>query len=72
MSIINGWITPQVDFVMVFPQADIEFDMYMEITQGTETKEGSRTTQLLELLNTNVKLYSLSTLTMAYFPLQVT
>ena len=34
LSIINGWITFQVDLVLSFTQADIEFDMYMEITKG--------------------------------------
>jgi hypothetical protein len=31
LSILNGWQTRQVDFVLAFPQADIECPMYMEI-----------------------------------------
>ena len=40
----------QVDFVQAFPQANIEFDMYTEITQGITTNEGSRTAYVLSLL----------------------
>ena len=31
LIIINNWHSRQVDFVLAFPQADIEVDMYMEI-----------------------------------------
>ena len=31
LSIINNWYTRQVDFVLAYTQADIEFDMYMEL-----------------------------------------
>lgn len=34
LAIIFNWHTRQVDFVLAFPQADIECDMYMEIPQG--------------------------------------
>ena len=39
-----------MDFVLAFPQANIEFNMYMEITQVIETKYGSRTTHVLNPL----------------------
>jgi hypothetical protein len=30
LSILNKWYTRQVDFILAYPQADIEFDMYMD------------------------------------------
>ena len=50
LSIINGWSTHQVEFFLAFPQAEIEFEMYMKIPQGIETKGGSRTMHVLNLL----------------------
>ena len=50
MSIINGWITCQVDLLLDFPQAEIEFDMYMEIPQRIETKGVIRIKHFLKLL----------------------
>jgi hypothetical protein len=38
LSILNNWHTRQVDFVLAYTQADIEFDMYMELPMGIETK----------------------------------
>jgi Reverse transcriptase (RNA-dependent DNA polymerase)/GAG-pre-integrase domain len=34
LMLINGWSSKQVDFVLAFPQADIECEMYMEVPQG--------------------------------------
>jgi Reverse transcriptase (RNA-dependent DNA polymerase) len=34
IAMINSWHTCQIDFTMVYPQADVEFDLYMEIPQG--------------------------------------
>ena len=34
VMLMNNWVSRQVDFVLAFPQADIECDMYMEIPQG--------------------------------------
>ena len=50
LSIINGWITRQVNFFLLFIQANIEFNMYMEITQGIKTKGGSSTMHVLGIL----------------------
>ena len=50
LSLINEWSTSQVEFVLAFPHANIEFDMYMEIPQNIETKGGSNTTHVLKLL----------------------
>jgi len=31
LAILNGWTTRQIDFVLAFPQAEVECPMYMEI-----------------------------------------
>ena len=41
LTLLNGWKSRQVDFVLAFPQADIEVPMYMEIPRGFQL-EGSR------------------------------
>ena len=48
-SLINGWHTRQIDFVVAYPQADVECDLYLEIPQGFEF-EGSRKTHCLKLI----------------------
>jgi len=49
LSIIHRWHTRQVDFVLAYPQAPIEFDMYMELPKGIETKFGNGRTHVLKL-----------------------
>ena len=49
LSITNWCIKHQVDFVLYFHQANLEFEMYMKIYQGVETKGESRTIQVLKL-----------------------
>jgi len=44
LAIMYGWETRQVDFVLAFPQAEVECDMYMEIpkecyVEGTDLNE---------------------------------
>jgi hypothetical protein len=34
VAIINGWHSRQIDFVLAYPQADIECDLYMAIPAG--------------------------------------
>ena len=34
LAIMNGWETRQIDFVLAFPQAEVECPMYMEVPQG--------------------------------------
>jgi Reverse transcriptase (RNA-dependent DNA polymerase) len=34
MAAIYGWVTRQLDFVLAFPQAPVETDLYMEIPSG--------------------------------------
>ena len=48
-SLLNGWHTRQIDFVLAYPQADVECDLYLEIPQGFEY-EGSRKTHCLKLI----------------------
>jgi hypothetical protein len=48
LTILNGWKSRQVDFVLAFPQADIECLMFMEIPRGFKFR-GSRKTHCLSL-----------------------
>jgi len=48
LMILNGWVSKQVDFVLAFPQADIECDIYMEVPQGFNVN-GNRKTHCLKL-----------------------
>ena len=48
-ALINKWHTRQLDFVLAYPQADVECDLFLEIPQGFEF-EGSRTTHCLKLI----------------------
>ena len=50
IGIIFGWALRQVDFVMAYPQAPIECDMYMELPQGIRTSEGESKDHVLKLL----------------------
>jgi hypothetical protein len=50
LSILNGWYTRQIDFILAYPRAPIEFDMYMELPKGVEMKDGNRKTHVLKLL----------------------
>ena len=49
IGIIFGWALRQVDFVMAYPQAPIECDMYMELPQGIRTSEGESKDHVLKL-----------------------
>ncbi len=50
-GIINGWAPRQVDFVMAYPQAPIEMDVYMELPPGIDTTLGDSKDFVLLLLN---------------------
>lgn len=54
LSLIHKWQTRQVDFVLVFPQADLECPMFMELPKGIEFMQGNSKSHVLELLK---KLY---------------
>ena len=49
LAILHRWKTRQVDFVLAFPQADIEFDLYMNLPKGIQTKYGDGNTHVLKL-----------------------
>ncbi len=49
-SIIFNWALRQVDFIMAYPQAPIEEDIYMELPQGIETATGNSKDHILKLL----------------------
>ncbi len=49
-GIIFHWALRQVDFVMAYPQAPIEEDIYMELPQGIKTATGNSKDHVLKLL----------------------
>jgi hypothetical protein len=49
-GIIFCWALWQVDFVMVYPQAPVETDIYMELPQGIKIVTGNSKYQVLKLL----------------------
>jgi Reverse transcriptase (RNA-dependent DNA polymerase) len=50
MAALHGWVTRQLDFVLAFPQAPVETDIYMEIPAGFEVK-GRKKDLVLKLIN---------------------
>ena len=50
MDAINEWPFGQVDFIQAYPQAPIEYDIYMELSKDFNTKEGYRRNHILQLL----------------------
>jgi hypothetical protein len=51
LSILHGWKTRQIDFVLAYPQADVETEMYMNVPKGFKMKHtGSKTMHVLKLL----------------------
>eukprot|EP00978_Attheya_sp_CCMP212_P037949 scaffold183254_cov63-Attheya_sp.AAC.3 len=50
LVLLNNWHTRQIDFVLAYPQAPIEYDIYMELPHGIELKEGNSKTHVLKLL----------------------
>ncbi len=49
-GLLFGWSLRQVNFVMAYPQAPIEMDMYMELPTGIVVKGDNSTDQVLKLL----------------------
>jgi hypothetical protein len=49
-GIMFCWALRQVDFVMAYPQAPIEEDIYMEVPQGIDTATGNSKDMVLKLL----------------------
>ena len=50
LTIIHGWKARQMDFVLAFPQADVETPLYMEVPWGFETKDGKAKEYCIELI----------------------
>jgi hypothetical protein len=48
-GIIFCWALRQVDFIMAYPQAPIEMDIYMELPQGIQTAHGNSKDHMLKL-----------------------
>jgi hypothetical protein len=50
LSLIYQWKTRQIDFVLAFPQADLECELYMELPRGLIFEGCHRDTYCLKLL----------------------
>jgi hypothetical protein len=50
LSLIYQWTTRQIDFVLAFPQADVECELYMELPRGLIFDGCHRDTHCLKLL----------------------
>ena len=50
LSILNKWHTRQVDFVLAFPQAPIEYELFMKLPLGIKIDGVSNRTHCLQLL----------------------
>jgi Reverse transcriptase (RNA-dependent DNA polymerase) len=48
LMLMNGWTSRQVRFVLAYPQADIECEMFVEVPQGFNM-DGVRTDHCLRL-----------------------
>ena len=40
LVLLNGWHTKQIDYVMAYPQAPVERQMFMAIPSGYTVKDG--------------------------------
>jgi hypothetical protein len=49
-SLIFDWHTRQLDFVLAFPQADVECDLYMELPRGLKFDGMHRSTHCIKLI----------------------
>ena len=54
LALIFQWHTRQIDFVLAFPQADVECDMYMAIPRGFTLPEGYNSKDYCLKLRKNV------------------
>ncbi|KAL7557091.1 hypothetical protein ACA910_011910 [Epithemia clementina (nom. ined.)] len=50
LSILLGWYSRQLDFVMAFPHAPVEVPLFMNIPKGYRLKDASPQTHVLRLL----------------------
>ncbi len=49
-TLIFGWSTRQIDFVLAFPQADVECDLFMELPRGLIFEGVDRSTHCVKLI----------------------
>jgi hypothetical protein len=57
-GILFSWLLRQVNFVMAYPQAPIKMDMYMELPQGINIKNGNSKNHVLKLLALSQSVWS--------------
>jgi hypothetical protein len=50
MSVLQGWHTRQLDFVLAYPQADVESEQYMDMPKGFNVGGKHRSSHVLKLL----------------------
>jgi hypothetical protein len=50
-SLIHRWTTRQLDFVLAYPQAPVECDLYMEIPKGTHIPGVPKSKYVLQIIN---------------------
>lgn len=50
LTLIYGWYTRQIDFVLAYPQADVECELYMKIPKGFTIQCGDQNTHALKLI----------------------
>ena len=50
LSLTQGWHSRQLDFVLAYPQADVERELYMEIPRGVNVPDAGRGTYVLKLI----------------------
>jgi hypothetical protein len=46
LALLSGWHMKQVDFVLAYPQAPIEFGMYMNLPKGIQMANGNHYQQV--------------------------
>ena len=49
MTAVHGWHTKQLDYVLAFPQAPVEKELYMRIPRGFELHGGNTKDHILKL-----------------------
>jgi hypothetical protein len=50
LALLSNWHTRQCDFLLAYPQAPIEFYLYMELPKGIQLSNGSSKTHVLKLI----------------------
>jgi hypothetical protein len=50
LSLLLGWHTRQIDFVLAYPQAPAEAPTYMKIPRGVNLKDGNKEDYVLKLI----------------------